>query len=45
MLGVEAHAGIRKCDRDFRKLDSESLQKALPGPTAPLTPPPKLVQP
>ena len=30
---------------DERNLDSEPLPEALPGPTAPLTPPPKLAQP
>jgi hypothetical protein len=30
---------------DFRYLDSEPFQKAHPGPTAPLAPPPKLAQP
>jgi hypothetical protein len=45
MFGVEAHLGIRVFNTGVRNLDRESLHKALPGPTAPLTPPPKLTQP
>jgi hypothetical protein len=45
MFGVEAYMRIGMFNSGERNLDSEPLQKALPGPTAPLTPPPKLAQP
>ena len=45
MFGVEAHIRIGMFHLDERNLDSEPLPEALPGPTAPLTPPPKLAQP
>jgi hypothetical protein len=45
VFGVEAHIGIRVFNTGVRNVDRESLHKALPGPTAPLAPPPKLMQP
>src|SRR5215813_3280979 len=45
MFGVEVHIRIGMFHLDERNLDSEPLPEALPGPTAPLTPPPKLAQP
>ena len=45
MFGVEARVGIGMFELGVRNLNSEPLQKTLPGPTAPLTPPPKLVKP
>ena len=45
MFGVEAHIRIGMFNTGERNLDRESLQETLPGPTAPLTPPPKLAQP
>ena len=45
MFGVKALARIGMYHVDFRYLNSEPLHESLPGPTAPLAPPPKLAQP
>src|SRR5437773_5550003 len=42
-LASKRTLGSRMFDLGERNLDSKPLQKALPGPTAPLTSPPKLV--
>src|ERR1700730_12615146 len=45
MFGRKPGLGPRVQDLDRRQQDAERLLKSLPGPTTPLTAPPKLPQP